>query len=425
MIAELATLFGVMLVAILTGVPVFFSMAIGVVVFAVAFAPLMSPLVVVQTFQQGLDNQAFTAIPYFFLAGTIMNVGGMSARLLRLARAMIAHIRGGLSHANIAASIVFAGISGSAVADAAAVGSVMIPAMKRDGYSPSYAAAVTAASATIGLVIPPSIPMVIFALFTGASVGSLFLAGIVPGLLMGVFLMAASYIIARRRRYPASKWRGIGELIAAFRASFLALLMPILVIVGLVGGFATTSEIGAVAALYATIVSTLIYREANLKQLFRGVVQAALDAARVLIIIGVSGAFIWIVARLSVANNLALFLLDMQFGPTTILALIALGLIIAGTILEPVTILVVLVPMLVPAALASGIDITHLGIVVVLSTSIGLITPPVGILLYITAAQAQAPALQVVRETMPFLLALLVLLTTIVLVPAVTLWLPG
>ena len=241
----------------------------------------------------------------------------------------------------------------------------------------------------------------------------------------GVFLMAASYIIARRRRYPASKWRGIGELIAAFRASFLALLMPILVIVGLVGGFATTSEIGAVAALYATIVSTLIYREANLKQLFRGVVQAALDAARVLIIIGVSGAFIWIVARLSVANNLALFLLDMQFGPTTILALIALGLIIAGTILEPVTILVVLVPMLAPAALASGIDITHLGIVVVLSTSIGLITPPVGILLYITAAQAQAPALQVVRETMPFLLALLVLLTTIVLVPAVTLWLPG
>ncbi len=425
MIAELATLFGVMLVAILTGVPVFFSMAIGVVVFAVAFAPLMSPLVVVQTFQQGLDNQAFTAIPYFFLAGTIMNVGGMSARLLRLARAMIAHIRGGLSHANIAASIVFAGISGSAVADAAAVGSVMIPAMKRDGYSPSYAAAVTAASATIGLVIPPSIPMVIFALFTGASVGSLFLAGIVPGFLMGVFLLAASYIIARRRRYPASKWQGIGELIAAFRASFLALLMPILVIVGLVGGFATTSEIGAVAALYATIVSTLIYREANLKQLFRGVVQAALDAARVLIIIGVSGAFIWIVARLSVANNLALFLLDMQFGPTTILALIALGLIIAGTILEPVTILVVLVPMLVPAALASGIDITHLGIVVVLSTSIGLITPPVGILLYITAAQAQAPALQVVRETMPFLLALLVLLTTIVLVPAVTLWLPG
>jgi tripartite ATP-independent transporter DctM subunit len=212
---------------------------------------------------------------------------------------------------------------------------------------------------------------------------------------------------------------------AAFRGSLLALLMPLLVIFGLVGGVATTSEIGAIAAFYAALVSTVVYREASLRQLLSGVVQAALDAGRVLIIIAISGAFIWIVARLSVANALAVFLLDLKLGPTAILSMIAVFLILAGTILEPVTILVVLVPMMVPAALASGIDITHLGIVVVLSTAIGMITPPVGILIYITAAQARAPALDVVRESTPFLLALFALLATVVLVPQVTLWLPS
>ncbi len=422
---ELALLFGSFLGLLLLGAPIALAMATAVGLFAIVFAPALPDIVLIQTFMQGLDNTAFTAIPYFFLAGAIMNLGGMSARLMRLARAALSHMRGGLSHANIGASVVFAGVSGSAVADAAAVGSVMIPAMTKEGYPGAYAAAVTASSATIGLVIPPSIPMVIFGLFTGANIGALFLAGVVPGLLMGGFLLAASYWLSRRRGYPRTPWQGMSELWAAFRGAALALLMPVLVVGGLTTGLATTAEIGAVAAVYAGLVSCLIYREATLADLWAAVIAAATDSARVLIIVAISGGFVWIIASLGVARQLAGIITATGLEGVALLALIALVLLVTGTVLEPITLLVVVVPMLVPTAVAGGIDLVHLGVVSILSAAIGLITPPVGILLYITAAQAGARATAVIAEVMPFLIALIVLLVLIVCVPALTLWLPG
>lgn len=425
MTAGLAALVLPMLLAAAAGVPIFLAMGLAVVVFAVASAPMMPPLVVVQGLQRGLDTSAFTAIPYFFLAGAIMNAGGTSRRLLRLARALVAQVRGGLAHVNIAASVVFAGASGSAVADAAAVGSVIVPAMKRDGYPGAYAAAVTASSATIGLIIPPSIPMVIYALFTGTEIGALFLAGVVPGLAMGAFLLATSYVIARRRSYPALPWQGWRELGEAAREAALPLLMPVIVVAGLVGGFATASEIGAVAVAYALVLALVVHRDASPRDLWRATVQAALDSARVLAIIAVSGAFVWIVARIGLSAQLAAWLAEAQLGPTLLLLAIALVLLALGTVLEPTTILVVVVPVLVPAALVAGIDLVHLGIVVVLATAMGLVTPPVGILLYLTAAQAGAPALAVVRESLPFLAALAVLLLAIIFVPPIALWLPS
>lgn len=425
MIAELLVLFGAFFGTLALRVPVFFAMALATVAYAAVFAPVMPSLVVVQTFLQGLDRTAFTAIPFFFLAGEIMKAGGMSRRLLRLARALISHVGGGLGHTNIAASVVFAGVSGSAVADAAAVGSVMMPAMKKDGYGAPYSAAITAASATIGLVIPPSISMVIFGLFTGTSIGGLFLAGVVPGLLMAAFLIAASWWISRRRNYPASAWQGLGELGTALRESVLALPMPVLVVGCLVAGVATTAEIGAVAAIYAAVVSLLIYRETSLTGLWRAIENAALDSARVLIIIAISGAFVWIIANMGIAAALADWMQGLGLGPVWLLALIALILIVAGTVLEPITLLVVIVPMLVPTAMAAGFDMIHLGLVVVLAGAIGLVTPPVGILIYLTAAQAGAPAAQVIRELMPFLFALMLLLAAIVAIPQLSLWLPG
>ncbi len=421
--AELALLFGCFLALLLLGAPVALAMALAVGGYAAVFG--MPSIVIVQTFMQGLDNTAFTAIPFFFLAGAIMNRGGMSARLLRLARAMLAHFRGGMSHANIGASVVFAGVSGSAVADAAAVGSVMIPAMKKEGYPGSYAAAVTAASATIGLVIPPSIPLVIFGLFTGANIAALFLAGILPGLLMGLFLICASAVIARRRGYPAAGWQGWRELLAAARASAFALLMPVLVVAGLTLGFATTAEIGAVAAVYAALVSTLVYREAGLMDLWAAVVEAAADSARVLIIIAISGAFVWIVASLGVAREMAAAIEALGLSGPLVLALVAVLLVLLGTVLEPITLLVVVVPLLVPALAAGGVDLVHFGVVAVLAAAIGLITPPVGILLFITSAQAQAQTRHVIAETLPFLLALLALLAAVVALPSLTLWLPS
>ena len=422
---ELALLFGVFLAILFLGAPVALAMALAIGAYAVVFAPALPSIVLVQTFMQGLDNTAFTAIPYFFLAGAIMNLGGMSRRLMRLARAALGHLRGGLSHANIGASVVFAGVSGSAVADAAAVGSIMIPAMRKDGYPGAYAAAVTAASATIGLVIPPSIPMVIFGLFTGADIGALFLAGVLPGLLMGVFLIGASALLSARRGYPASDWQGWGELRAAFRGAALALMMPVLVVGGLVGGLATTAEIGAVAAVYAAIVSLVIYREATPADLWRALCEAAADSAKVLIIIAISGGFVWIIASLGVARDLAALIGATGLQGAALLALIAIILLALGTVLEPITLIVVVVPLLVPAAQAGGIDLVHLGLVSILAAAIGLITPPVGILLYITAAQAQARAMSVIAETLPFLVALLALLALVVAAPGLALWLPG
>ncbi|MEO0390537.1 MAG: TRAP transporter large permease [Pseudomonadota bacterium] len=414
---EIGATLALMLVFLVLRLPVFLAMGMAAAGFAILYAPILRGDVLAQTFMKGLDNQAFTAIVYFFAAGTIMNAGGMSRRLLDLAQAMISHIRGGLAHANIAASMIFAGISGSAVADAAAVGSVMVPAMKKDGYAPGYAAAVTASSATIGLIIPPSIPMVVFALFTPADVTKLFLAGIVPGLLMGVFLIAISVIVALRRGYPAAPWQGWGRLWLALRRSLLALLLPVLVIAGMLTGVATVTEIGALAAVYAAFVSLVVYREASLADFWHALVTSASDAARVLIIIAASGAFVWIAARVGVASDLAAFLQQTDLSPTLLLALIAVGLLLLGTVLEPVTLLIVVAPIIAPPAILAGVDITQLGLVFVLASTIGLVTPPVGVLLFVTAAQAQVSVVTVIREAAIFILGLIVVLGLIIVVP--------
>jgi tripartite ATP-independent transporter DctM subunit len=424
-IAELAVLFGVLLAGLALGLPVFLAMAASAAAYTIAFWPKVPEAVVAQGFVQGLDSYNFTAILFFFLVGEIMNAGGISERLLRLARACIGHIKGGLSHVNILASMVFAGVSGSAAADAAAIGSVMIPAMKREGYPAAYAAAVTAASATIGPIIPPSIPLVVFGLFALTSVGKLFLGGIIPGLLMGLFLLVASYVISRRRNYPAGAWAGQGELWAALRASLLALLMPVLVVVGLIGGVASVTEIGAVACIYAIAVSVFVYRQLDLPGLWRAFGKAGIDAAKVLAIISVAGLYIWIVGNMGLARVLAGWIGDLSGDPMLVLALFAAALLIAGTVLEPVTILVVLVPLMIPTANAVGLDLTQFGVVAVLATLLGLITPPVGFLIYLTAAQAEADVYSEVRELLPFIAALVLLLAALVVVPGLTLWLPA
>jgi len=425
MIAELAILFGVMLSTLLLGVPVFLAMAAASAVCTIAFWPKVPALVIGQGFVQGLDSYNFAAILFFCLAGEIMNAGGISERLMRLANACVGHIRGGLSHINVLVSMVFAGVSGSAVADAAGIGSILIPAMKKAGYPGSYAAAVTAASATIGPVIPPSIPLVVYGLFAMTSVGKLFVAGVIPGLLMGVFLLVVSFWVSRRRGYPARPWQGWRELAAAAGTSLSALLMPVIVIVGLVGGVATVTEVGALATLYAVLVSLLVYREMTIAELWQAVRRASINAAAVLIVISVAGLFIWIVGNMGVARVLAGGITALSTDPVVVLALFAVVLIVAGLVLEPVTILVVLVPLMVPAAREVGIDLVQFGLIAVLSTLIDLITPPVGFLIFLTAVQAESSALDVVRELAPFLAALLLLLAAIVLFPPLTLWLPG
>ena len=425
MIAELLVLFGVLLTALFIGIPVFLSMATAAAAYVIVFWPKVPTAIVAQGFVQGLDSYNFAAIVFFFLVGEVMNQGGISQRLLRFARALVGHVRGGLSHVNILASMVFAGVSGSAAADAAAIGSVMIPAMKKEGYSPAYAAAVTAASATIGPIIPPSIPLVVFGLFALTSIGKLFLGGVIPGVLMGVFLLVASYVISRRRNYPASRWAGWREIIAAGSSLLLALVMPVLVVFGLVSGVATVTEIGAVAVVYAVVVSVFVYRELDLAGLWQAFIKAGSDAGKVLAIISIAGLFIWIVGNMGLARALAGWVGGQTGDPMLVLAIFAAVLLVAGTILEPVTILVVLVPLMIPTANAVGIDLTQFGVVAVLATLLGLITPPVGFLIFLTGAQAEARVLDVVRELVPFIIALLLLLATLVVFPALTTFLPN
>ncbi|NIS67660.1 MAG: TRAP transporter large permease subunit [Proteobacteria bacterium] len=424
MIAELVVLFGVMLAFMALGIPVFISMALAEAAYVIAFWPKVPIMVVAQGFIQGLNNYHFAAIVFFFLAGEIMNAGGITDRLLRFTRACFGHIPGSLSHVNILASMVFAGVSGSAMADASAIGSIIIPAMKREGYSGAYSAAVTSASATIGPVIPPSIPLVLFGLFAMTSIGRLFIAGIIPGILMGVFLLIASYLISRARNYPATAWVGFVELLRATMSSILALIMPLIVVVGLVGGVATVSEVGAVAAAYAVIVSMFIYRELSLGKLWQVMCKVGSDGAKVLIIVSIAGLFIWIIGNMGVARLLAGWIGSLTSDPRLILALMAMALLIGGTVLDPVTLFAVFVPIMVPTAAVASINLTQLGVVAVLATMLGLITPPVGMLVFLTSAQATAPAHHVFKELIPFLGALLLLLVALIVFPQLSLWLP-
>jgi len=425
MIIELVLLFGVMLVFMALGTPVFISMALAEAAYIVAFWPKVPIMVVAQGFVQGLNNYSFTAIVFFFLAGEIMNAGGITDRLLRFTRACIGHIPGGLSHVNIMASMVFAGVSGSAMADASAIGSIIIPAMKREGYSGSYSAAVTAASATIGPVIPPSIPLVLFGLFAMTSVGRLFIAGIIPGILMGVFLLIASYFISRRRKYPATAWVGFGEVLRATMSSILALIMPLIVVVGLVGGVATVSEVGAIAAAYSLIVSMLVYQELKPGELWRVICKVSADSAKVLIIVSIAGLFIWIIGNMGVAKVLAVWIESLTSDPKLVLALMAVALLLGGMVLDPVTLFAVFVPIMVPTAAVVGIDLTQMGVIATLATMLGLLTPPVGMLVFLTSAQATAPVHHVFKELVPFLGALLLLLAALIIFPQLSLWLPG
>jgi tripartite ATP-independent transporter DctM subunit len=353
-----------------------------------------------------------------------MNAGGITDRLLRFARACFGSIPGGLSHVNILSSMVFAGVSGSVMADASAIGSIMIPAMKREGYPGDYSAAVTSASATIGPVIPPSIPLVLFGLFAMTSIGRLFVAGIVPGILMGMFLLVASYIISRARKYPATQWVGLTELFHATMGAVLALLMPLIVVVGLVGGVATVTEVGAVAAAYALIVSMFIYRELGLDRLWQVMCKVGIDGSKVLIIVTVAGLFIWIIGNMNVGKVLADWIGGVTTNPTLILGLMALVLLIGGMFLDPITVFVIFVPMMVPTAAAVGINLTQMGVVAVLANLLGLGTPPVGMVVFLCAAQAEAHVHHVFKEIMPFLGALFVLLVLLIIFPQLSLWLP-
>ena len=421
----LVVLIAAFLAFALMGLPIFVSMGLSSVVYCLIYWSDSSFLTIATQMVEFLNNFSFLAIPFFFLAGDLMNAGGITRRLVGFSQAVLGHVRGGLSHVNIVASMIFSGVSGSAAADTSAVGSVLIPAMKEEGYPAAYAAAVTAASSTIGPVIPPSIPLVIYGLLTEQSIGKLFLAGAIPGALMGLYLIAASAIVSKRRNYPARPRASLRTMMVSALDAAAALIMPLIIIVGIVSGIVTPTEAGVLAVAYALIIGLFVYKELKWRDLIAQFARSMLSSAYIMAIIASAGIFSYLVAELRAGEVLAQFFTSLTQSKWMMLVILNLFFLIWGCILEPMTALIVVVPMLMPLVEAVGIDPIHFGVVIVLNLMIALVTPPVGVVLYLATSLANVSFSSVVKETLPFLAALILALICVTFFPALSLWLPG
>jgi C4-dicarboxylate transporter, DctM subunit len=365
------------------------------------------------------------AVPLFIFAAELMNSGSMTERLLRFCDAMVGRFRGGLAHVNVVQSIIFAGMSGSAIADAAGTGKMMQVMMTQDGkYTPSFAAALTAVSSVIGPIIPPSIPVILYALVSDVSIGYLFLGGVVPGLLMGVAQMAIIAVIARKRNFPVEKPTPLRELPGITISAFPALMMPVVLLGCIYTGVTTPTEAAAVAAAYAFVISALFYRSIDWNSTYRSLLASARTSASIGMLIAGALVFNYVVTVENIPQTLSTFLRSYEFSPTGFLVLVNIILLVLGCLLEGTTILLIVVPVLIPTAEALGIDMVHFGIVAVVNIMIGLITPPYGLLLFIMASISGVPLRDIVRDALPFLAAMVAALALITFVPETVLWLP-
>jgi C4-dicarboxylate transporter, DctM subunit len=419
----LAILIGVFLLGLVIGVPVAVTLGLASVAYLlVEGIPLVS---VPQKMYAGMDVFVLLCIPGFILAGNLMNGGGITERIIRFANAMVGWLRGGLGLTNVAGSMLFGGISGTAVADAASIGGMMIPGMVKSGYPAAFSAAVTAASSTVGPIIPPSVPMIIVGALSGISVGKMFLAGAVPGLLMGVAMMVTAYVIAVRRGFPRQPWAGFGELGRSFLGAFWALAMTALIVGGLMSGIATPTETAIVASVYALVVGLLVYRELPLKQIPRIFIDSAISSAAILVLVGFANVFGWILVSERIPQWIAESVLSITDNKFLVILLINLLLLFVGMFMETIAALIILFVPLLTLAQGVGIDPLHFATFAVLNLMIGLTTPPVGVCLFVCANIARLPLTPVVVAIAPFLLTNILVLLLVSYVPPIATWLPN
>jgi len=384
-----------------------------------------SLMVVIQKMFGGADSFHLMAVPLFMYAGLIMEKGGISRRLIDLANALVGWLPGGLAAVTIVSAMFFAGISGSAAADTAAVGALLIPAMKKSGYDSDFAAAVQASGGSIGVIIPPSIPMIIFGFLTGASIGRLFAAGILPGLMIGLSLIMVSTFLSRRHGYRAAAPFSRQQLAESLKRSLLALGAPVIILGGILGGIFTATESAAAAVLYSLIVGMLVYREIEVRDIVGIFIEGSVIAAIVMFIISTASIFSWVAAIDDIPAHLAAGLLSISENPIVLLLLINLVLLIAGTFVETTAALILLVPMIVSLVPTIGIDLVQLGVIVVTNLAIGMLTPPMGICLIVSASISGSSIGAISRRILPFLLILLIDLLIITFYKPLTTWLPN
>ncbi|MFZ0240452.1 MAG: TRAP transporter large permease [Desulfobacterales bacterium] len=382
-----------------------------------------SLMMVIQRMFGGTDSFHLMAVPLFMYAGVIMEEGGISRRIIDFANALVGWLPGGLAAVTIVSAMFFAGISGSAAADAAAVGAILIPAMKKSGYESDFAAAVQAAGGSIGVIIPPSIPMIIFGFLTGASISQLFAAGILPGILIGVSLIGVSTFISWKKGYAATASFSIAEIRRTFFRALLALGAPLIILGGILFGVFTATESAAVAVVYALVVSMAVYRKLTPRHLVRLFTDGSITASIVMFIIATASVFSWIAAIENIPAHMAGTLLGLTNSPILLLLLINAVLLIAGTFVETTAALILLVPMITAMLPSLGIDLIQLGAIVVVNLAIGMLTPPMGICLIVAGAISGNTISAVSRRVLPFLAVLIIDLMIITFFPPITMWL--
>ncbi len=416
-------LFAVFVLTMALGFPIAVSLGVSALSYLI-FSDI--PLIIIpQRLYSGMDVFVLLSVPGFILAGNLMNGGGITRKIVGFANSVVGHIRGGLGLANIVGSMIFAGISGTAVADSASLGAVLIPAMKDEGYESGFSCAVTASSSTIGPIIPPSLPMIIAGTMTGLSVGRLFIAGAIPGFLLGFGLMGVSYFISVRRGHPKGEWAGFRAIGKNFLSAFWALLMTFIILFGIVGGVFTPTEASIVAAAYALVVGLFIYKGLKLRDLPRILLDSAITTASIMVLVGLANLFAWILISEGVPQMVASGILSLTTNRFLVLLLINILLLFVGTFMETISALLILFPVLLRLTTELGIDPIHFAIIAVLNLMIGLTTPPMGVCLFVCSAIGKISLFEISKAIVPFLLVSIGVLMLVTYVPQISLFLPN
>jgi tripartite ATP-independent transporter DctM subunit len=410
---------------VLLGVPIAVAMGLTALVTFVLLGESIALPIMAQRMYSATTGFTLLAIPFFILAGNLMNTGGITRRVFGFALALVGHLRGGLGHVNVVASMIFSGMSGAAVADAAGLGLVEMEAMTKNGYPREFSAAITAASSTIGPVVPPSIPFVIYGSITGVSIGKLFLAGFVPGALMGLAMMVGVYFVSKRRNFPMRERASLRFLLMSFKEAGLALLMPAIIIGGILGGLFTPTEAAVVASIYAFIIGGFVYREialADLPKIFWNTIE---QSVKVLFIIAAAGFFGWMMVLESIPEQVIAGMTEFTTSRTALLLIVIFVLIVLGCFLEGIAVLVITIPVFMPLIARFGVDPVQFGVIMILCSMLGLLTPPVGMSLYAVSSISGVPVGRLSIELIPYLLGIFAVLLVISFVPEVSLWVPN
>ena len=420
---ELAILLITVFVLLVIGSPVTVALGVGSLIFILMEGT--PSVVVLHRMVSGIDSFPLIAVPFFILAGHLMNSAGITTRIFGFAKALVGWMHGGLGHVNIGASIIFAGMSGAAVADAGGLGTIEIKAMRDAGYDDDFSVGITAASSTIGPIIPPSLPLVIYGVMASASIGELFAAGFIPGLLMGIALMIMVAVYARKRRYPRDARFSLNRLWVSFKQAFLPLQTPTIIIGGILSGIFTPTESAIAAVVYALILGLFVYRSLTWRHILRVSMDTIETSAAILMIVASATIFAWILIDQQVAVMLGEALLGFSQNKTVILIIIMMVVLLIGCFMETIAAITILVPVLLPIAEKVGIDPVHLGIIVILNLMLGLLTPPVGMVLYVLSKVSGVKFEQCVIATAPFIVPLLIVLAMITFFPEIAMWLPN